>query len=70
MDHNPPHFHAIYGEYEAIISLANFEIIRGELPPKAISLVQEWAKIHSKELVENWNRIIRNEKLNLIAPLK
>ena len=50
--------------------MANFEINRGELPPKAISLVQEWAKIHGEELEENWNRIIRNEKLNLIEPLK
>ena len=38
-DHNPPHFHAVYGDYSAEISINNFAIIEGNLPPKAIALV-------------------------------
>ena len=31
-DHNPPHFHAKYGEFEALISIDNFSILEGDLP--------------------------------------
>ena len=31
-DHNPPHFHAIYGEYNALFNLETLEIIEGDLP--------------------------------------
>jgi len=34
-DHPPPHFHAIYGEYEAVISILASEIIQGQLPRRA-----------------------------------
>jgi len=31
-DHQPPHFHAIYGEFEANIDIATGKIIKGKLP--------------------------------------
>ena len=69
-DHNPPHFHAIYGEYEAIFDISTRNIIKGELPPKAISLVLEWSNQHQNELEANWNRIVKNEQLKPIEPLR
>lgn len=69
MDHNPPHFHAMYGEYEAIFDIMSLNLLRGSLPPKAISLVTEWAMIHKHELEENWNRVLSNESLKQIEPL-
>ena len=53
-DHHPPHFHAIYGEYEAQIAIETFEPLAGELPPRAIRLVKEWAAIHRADLEANW----------------
>jgi hypothetical protein len=44
-DHNPPHFHAKYGEHRAEIDIRTVELIRGRLPPKAVVLVLEWAAI-------------------------
>lgn len=38
-DHPPPHFHAIYGEHEALIEIRTSEIIEGSLPLGARSLV-------------------------------
>ncbi|MGH2731176.1 MAG: DUF4160 domain-containing protein, partial [Actinomycetota bacterium] len=35
-DHDPPHFHAIYGEYEARVAIASVETMRGFLPPRAL----------------------------------
>lgn len=54
-DHNPPHFHAIYGEYNALININTLEIIEGDLPKKAQALVLEWAKMYQKDLIEIWN---------------
>ena len=54
-EHNPPHIHAIYNEYVGIIDLNNFEMIEGDLPNKALKMVQEWTKLNQKELMEIWN---------------
>jgi hypothetical protein len=40
-DHAPPHFYALYAEFEALIDLRTLEVIRGELPPRATALVRE-----------------------------
>ena len=32
VEHPPPHFHAIYGDDEAIIAIEALELIEGELP--------------------------------------
>lgn len=42
-DHNPPHFHAIYAEYEALIDIRTLEVLRGQLPGKQLKRVQTWA---------------------------
>ena len=35
-DHNPPHFHARYGEHKAVIAIETGEIIEGRLPPRVL----------------------------------
>ena len=49
-DHAPPHFHARYGEHEALIKISPLGILKGHLPPRALSLVMEWAAVHNEEL--------------------
>ena len=34
-DHNPPHFHAIYGEHEVVIGIQSLAVLRGRLPARA-----------------------------------
>ena len=41
-DHNPPHFHAYYGEHEAAITIGDGEVLWGSLPRRALGHVQEW----------------------------
>ena len=69
-DHNPPHFHAVYGDLEAQISIDSLSLIAGHLPPRAFGLVIEWAVMHKKELVENWREAEKHQPLNKIEPLK
>ena len=42
-DHEPPHFHARYGDAKAVVRLSDGEIISGELPPTATRLIRQWA---------------------------
>jgi hypothetical protein len=49
-DHSPPHFHAIYGEFEAEVVIETAELLEGRLPRRARSLVLEWAIAHRDEL--------------------
>ncbi len=45
-DHNPPHFHAFYGEDEVLIDIRAISAFAGKLPPRALGLVVEWATLH------------------------
>jgi hypothetical protein len=53
-EHNPPHVHAIYGEYIGLIDIQTLEMFEGDLPPKALSLVKEWMSLHKDELLNIW----------------
>jgi len=54
-EHNPPHIHAIYGEYMGVFDIQTLEVIEGDLPAKAVALVREWMEPHKAELMEIWN---------------
>ncbi|MDE2229318.1 MAG: DUF4160 domain-containing protein [Alphaproteobacteria bacterium] len=68
-DHEPAHFPAFYGEYEALIEIETLEVYRGELPRRALALVLEWAEAHRGELRTDWRRAVGGEALASIAPL-
>jgi hypothetical protein len=67
-DHNPPHFHARYGEHSARIALDG-TFLDGELPRRATRMVLEWTSLHSDELAECWDRAINHEPPGTIDPL-
>lgn len=69
-DHAPPHFHALYGEYDASIDIASLKIIRGSLPGRARALVLEWATEHEAELMEDWNLCRQRQTPHQIEPLR
>ena len=68
-DHDPPHFHSVYGEHEAQIVISTLEPLFGDLPGRALRLVHEWAELHRAELEANWERARLREPLDTIAPL-
>jgi len=69
-DHSPPHFHAFYGEDQALIDIRHLSSFAGGLPPRALGLVIEWATLHQQELLDNWHRAEGQEPLEKIEPLK
>jgi len=68
-DHNPPHFHAQYGDHEILISLDGV-ILDGKIPRRALSMVLEWLALHRQELLENWVRCKERKSLLTIEPLE
>lgn len=68
-DHAPPHFHAIYGEFEATIEIAT-GVVNGDLPRRALAHVQEWRALHRQELTDLWNLARASKPLSRIAPLE
>ncbi len=69
-DHAPPHFHALYAEFEALIDIRTLEVIRGKLPRRALVLVLEWAAQHRNELMEDWKLCEAKQQPKKIAPLE
>ena len=69
MDHNPPHIHVTYGDYECSISITE-RIIDGKIPAKVISKVNLWMDLHQEEIMEQWRRASRGERIERIEPLK
>jgi hypothetical protein len=53
-DHPPPHFHVVYGEYNALFNIETLEMIEGDLPNRASKMVEEWATRYQTELLEMW----------------
>ncbi len=68
-EHLPSHFHAEYGEAEAVYRIDTLDVIRGKLPRRAHALVVEWATLHRSELRADWERARQATPLLTIEPL-
>jgi hypothetical protein len=68
-EHNPPHFHARYGNKKVAINIKTLEILEGNLSPRTLGLVIEWAALHKDELLKEWNITKKNLPPKKIKPL-
>jgi len=53
-EHNPPHIHAVYGEYVGAVDIQTGKMLEGDLPSKALAMVREWMELHREELLTMW----------------
>ncbi|MCL2078381.1 MAG: DUF4160 domain-containing protein [Oscillospiraceae bacterium] len=67
--HNAPHFHAFYGEYEAVFGLDG-EIISGSFPKRQSAFIKAWVLLHEDDLAANWRLAINGEEIFRIEPLR
>ena len=65
-EHNPPHIHAIYGEYIGAIDIRTADMIEGDLPNRALKMVQEWVSQHEQELMNMW----KTQEFTELPPLE
>ena len=67
-DHNPPHFHIRYGDYQAIVTIEK-GVVKGEIPSSVLKQVFRWMELHKDELMMNWVRLQNGEEVHKINPL-
>ncbi len=65
-DHPPPHFHAVYGEHNAIFSIETLDMIEGDLTARARKLVVEWATLCQSDLDQMW----KTQEFKKLPPLQ
>ena len=68
-EHEPPHFHAKYGDQVGVFSIEDLKLVEGHLPKRVISLILEWAFEHRDELTEDWKLAMARKPLRKIPPL-
>ncbi len=69
-EHNPPHFHAEYGDCKVSIDINKIDVLKGSLPNKQLKMVLGWTALHQEELLENWELAKNHHKLFNIDPLR
>jgi hypothetical protein len=67
-DHSPPHFHARYGEHQALVHIAPPSIAEGRLPQRVERQVLAWTERRQAELLANWQRARAELPLQWIDP--
>lgn len=51
------------------LSIEKLALEDGSLPPRVLGLVIEWAELHQKELMDNWQTIATTGTFKTVAPL-
>lgn len=67
--HNKPHVHAQYGDYEASIGIDG-ELLAGSMPVKQLRMIQGWLALHEEEAYAAWNKAVQGEQFDKIDPLR
>lgn len=67
--HNKPHVHAYYGEYEAAISIDG-ELLAGSMPRKQMKIIVGWLALHEEEVYAAWNNAVQGQHFEKIEPAK
>jgi hypothetical protein len=65
-DHPPPHIHAIYQGFEALVAIESGKVIGGKLPPNALRMVRQWVLLRKRLLLENWRRGCMREPFQVV----
>jgi hypothetical protein len=65
-EHNPPHIHAVYGDYLGALDIRTGEVMEGDLPAKAVKLIQEWIALNKDALEQIW----QSQQFRKLPPLE
>ncbi|OQA87306.1 MAG: hypothetical protein BWY31_00846 [Lentisphaerae bacterium ADurb.Bin242] len=53
-EHGMAHIHVIYGECAGVIDVKTGQMLEGDLPAKALTMVREWTAANRDALLEMW----------------
>ena len=68
--HNKAHIHARYQGDEAVLSIADSEVLSGSLPNSKMILLKAWMEIHREDLLANWELAVSGQNPFKIDPLR
>jgi len=69
-EHKRPHIHANYGEYDAVISIPDGDVIKGKMPNNKLKLIKAWVEIHQEDLMADWKLAVEGQQPYKIEPLR
>lgn len=55
LGHNPPHFHARFGEHDISVDIRDFRVMAGNLPKSKEKVLFRWANEHRQDLLDRWD---------------
>ena len=67
--HHVAHLHAYWQDEVAVVSMDPVDVIAGSLPTRQRRLVEAWAELHQRELLDDWNRLQQGQPPMPIEPL-
>jgi hypothetical protein len=68
--HHLAHINVRTQGQEAVVSIADGEVLEGELKLGKLRLVQAWTEIHRDELLADWELATQGQAIFRIEPLK
>ncbi len=67
-EHNPPHFHAMYQDYEISVEIKT-GLVKGTMSKRALKMIFEWLEKYKDELLDDWQLAQDRKALLKIPPL-
>ena len=55
LGHNPPHFHARYGEHDISVDIRDLRVLAWNLPKSKEKVLFGWAIEHRQDLLDRWD---------------
>lgn len=56
-DHNPPHFHAVTPDGEALVLLSDLSVAAGMIDRRSLEVAVKWATMNRRVLDDEWTRL-------------
>jgi hypothetical protein len=56
-EHVPPHFHALFGDDEAVVGIEGCDLVGGSLPAAKLRRTLQWARDNQEMLRAKWAEI-------------
>jgi hypothetical protein len=56
-DHNPPHFHIVTPEHQALVDIASLSLIAGAMDRRSLDAALAWARDNRELLEQEWERL-------------
>jgi len=61
-EHPPPHFHAVFAEYQVRIGIQPLRVLNGSLPSAKLAAVLAWAETRTTVPLNTWYTVLAKKR--------